>query len=499
MMETKKIIYSALAVITGMAINCYAGTDAKREDSDAIKAALLVEDAFAEVVEMAKPAVVVITNEQMPRTQFWNDEDFDPWEFFGFPPRGGNRNRRMPRQPEKPQEIGGGSGVIISNEGFIVTNYHVIENCDYLKVKTSDGTIYDNAKDPDAVKITGYDIESDLAVLQIGGGKKHDFTSLKFADSEKLRVGQWAIAIGAPFDLDYSVAIGCISQKGRTGLGMATFDNYIQTDASINPGNSGGPLLNIRGEIIGINQFIMTGGMSKGSIGIGFAISSNLVKQISSTLISDGKVTRPMLGVYMQELNQALKDEIGVDFGVLIREVIPGKPASEAGIKPGDVILKIDGKPVKTTHELLMEVTKYKPNDKIELLIKRAGNGKEVKITLKAGVRDTEVAAAKTPDNPDKNSNINIEQLGMKLVEENGKVIVKKLVSGGAAEAAGDDDEKIIPGDVIIDINRVPVSTIKDVEEALKNNPKKNLILYMSRSNAKEKDYKYYIVLKIKK
>ena len=312
------------------------------KESPAVSTAIQVQDAFAEVVDSSKTAVVVITNKQTRRNMNmgpWQSnngmEDF--FDFFNIPREYRRRDERRPRQGGErlPEVAGKGSGVLIRKDGYILTNFHVIKDYEYLEVKTSDGTVFDNMADAKAVEVVGIDEESDLAVLKIGNDKKQDFPYLDFADSDKLRVGQWAIAIGAPFDLDYSVTIGCVSQKGRTDLGMSTFDNYIQTDASINPGNSGGPLLDIHGNIIGINQFIVTGGNgSRGSVGIGFAIASNLAKTISDELIENGEIARPFLGITMQELNRAIKEELEISYGVLVRDIVPDCAAEKAGIQP---------------------------------------------------------------------------------------------------------------------------------------------------------------------
>ena len=477
-------------------------------DSPAIKAAIQVEDAFAEVVEMAKPAVVVITNKQTVRRGGFNNFQMDIpdnfFDFFGLNPRDFRRpdGRQQRNAPRIPEAVGSGSGVIVRQDGYIVTNYHVIKDCEYLEVKTSDGTVYDNYKDKDAVVVVGSDEESDLAVLKIGNGKKKDFACLEFADSDKLRVGQWAIAIGAPFSLDYSVTVGCVSQKGRTDMGMSTFDSYIQTDASINPGNSGGPLLNIRGQIIGINQFIVTGGNgSRGSVGIGFAIASNLVKRVSDELIDNGEVSRPFIGVTMQELSDALKEELGIDFGVLIRDVIPGEPAEEAGVKPGDVVISIGGREVKTAHELLMEVTKYKPGDVIELKIRRGD--KELKIKVKASRRDEYISSSEG-DQPSRRKNVQgsdnaFKKLGLRLAEDEGRVVVEDVIPDGAAEKAGiGNEDKIMPGDILLEINRESVKSIADVKRVMGDFKKNTIIVYLERPSKRGgSPYKYFIAIKL--
>lgn len=497
-----------LLAIGAVAVAAFTVAPACLAESAAIKSAIEVEDAFAEVVEKAKPAVVVITNKQtVSRNRFNNFQMDIPdnfFDFFGIPREYRNRNDgRRNNQNSIPEAVGSGSGVIINPDGYVLTNYHVIKDSEYLEIKTSDGKVYDNYKNKDAVTIVGSDEESDLAVLKISDDKKK-FSFLEYADSDKLRVGQWAIAIGAPFSLDYSVTVGCVSQKGRTDLGMATFDNYIQTDASINPGNSGGPLLNIRGQIIGINQFIVTGGNgARGSVGIGFAIASNLAKKVADELIANGEVSRPFLGITMQELDEGLKEGFGLEYGVLVREVIPGEAAEDAGVKPGDVILTVDGHKVKTAHELLMEITKYKPNDTIELLIRRGD--KDVKIKVKAGKRDEYISSKEDDGQRQRKSNgkqsaeRSISKLGLQLADEDGKVIVTEVVSGGAAEKAGiGNDNRIMPGDVIIDFNNEPVKSVADIKRLIGAMKKDTVMIYLERTNTRNgQPYKYFIAVKM--
>ena len=494
----KKLLYTLL-VGSAMMFYCSA---AEVKESSALTAALQVEDAFAQVVEVAKPAVVVITNKQKPSQMAMQmervPEEF--YRFFGIPfdqERNNGRRGRNSARKMKPRVAGKGSGIIIREDGYILTNYHVIKDADALEVKTEDGTVYDNYKKKESVIVVGYDEESDLAVLRIPAKKEGKHAKLEFADSDKLRVGQWAIAIGAPFDLDYSVTIGCISQKGRTNMGMSPFDSYIQTDASINPGNSGGPLLDIRGRIIGVNQFIMTGGMSKGSIGLGFAISSNFAKQVANELIENGAVNRPFIGITMQDIKEGIRDQYGIEHGVLVREVIEGEAAEKAGVKPGDIITEVGGVTVRNSHELLLAVTRFKPGDKIKLDIMR--EGKKITISVKAGNRSEYIANDEGGDNEGPVSGSALRRLGLRLSEQDGGVVVNEVLEGGAADAAEDDNEdEIRSGDVIIDVNRKPVSSIADVKKALEKAKDGKVVLYMQRSNRRAgRVYRYFYALNL--
>ncbi len=469
-------------------------------NASSLQAAQQIEDAFSEVVNHAKPAVVVITNKQIaPEAPEMQDLPEEFYRFFGIPRQrgqGGEQNNRRGSRRNKPVPAGKGSGVLFSPEGYFVTNYHVIENHSFLEVKTSDGKIYDNEKDQDAVRVVGVDKETDLAVLQIGGGEKKDFPSLEFADSDNLRVGQWTIAIGAPFNFDYSVTIGCVSQKGRYDTGMSTYENYIQTDASINPGNSGGPLLNISGQIIGINQFIYTGGMSRGSIGLGFAIASNLVRQVADSLVANGEVVRPFIGIAMQELSPEIGKQFGADFGVLVSEVIAGEAAEQAGLKNGDIIQKVGGQQVFSPHDLLLAVTKYSPGDKIELVVKRDGEDK--KFTVLAGQRSNDLSAKNNNSRFGRPGGV-LNKLGLRLRIEDERVVVQEVLPDGAvAEAAEGENGGVRAGDMILEVNRIPVKSVTEFAEALEKTRNNTVILYVERPDRRQgRNYRFFVPVPI--
>jgi serine protease Do len=459
------------------------------DEGSALRAAMLVEDAFAEVVERAKPAVVVITNKQYEPAR----QELPPEFYFFFgqprrPERGFDADR-----PRRARPAGKGSGVLVSEAGHVVTNYHVIKDFEFLELKTEDGTVYDNEKDPEAVTLVGVDPETDLAVLQLGNPTKTSFPYLKFTDSDKVRVGQWVIAIGAPFNLDYSVTIGCVSQKGRYDLGMSTYDNYIQTDASINPGNSGGPLLNIHGEIVGINQFIMTGGPSRGSIGLGFAIASDLVKQVVDALVADGEVIRPFLGIAMQELSEELREQFEADYGVLVSNLVPGEAAEKAGLEAGDVIQKIGSRQVRSTHDLRLAVTSYLPGDAIPVTLLR--HGKLMTYEVIASRRNVEggmAASGKTS----RRAQRDLDKLGIKLHEKDGQVLVEGLVPNGAAANAENGDMRIMPGDIIHEVNRQNIKSIAEMAKAVKDSEKNNVVLRIERKNPNQANsYFFYFAI----
>ena len=305
--------------------------------------------AFVEVAKEVQPSVVNITTEKTIAVQPWDrfGEDFfkgspfeDFFRGFGFGPPGGGREYQY-------KQRSGGSGVIVDKEGYILTNNHVVEGADKVKVRLNDGREF-------IATIKGQDPRTDLAVLHI---KAKDLPVARLGDSDKLEVGEWAIAIGSPFGLEHTVTVGVISAKGRSGLGTGTYEDFIQTDASINPGNSGGPLINIDGEVIGINAMIIQPGT-----GIGFAIPINMAKQILNDLIKKGKVVRPWLGISAQDLSPELSEHFKVKEkeGVLVSEVHPGTGAEKAGLVSGDIILSVDDKPIKNASELVKEIQKKK-------------------------------------------------------------------------------------------------------------------------------------------
>ncbi|MGB9627589.1 MAG: Do family serine endopeptidase [Thermodesulfobacteriota bacterium] len=326
--------------------------------------------AFVEVAKEVQPSVVNITAEKTIALQPW--DQFGPDFFRGSPfeeffrgfgyrsPEGGKEYRYKQRS--------GGSGVIVDKEGYILTNNHVIEGADKVKVRLNDGREF-------MATLKGQDSRTDLAVLHI---QAKDLPVAKLGDSDKLEVGEWAIAIGSPFGLEHTVTVGVISAKGRSGLGTGTYEDFIQTDASINPGNSGGPLINIDGEVIGINAMIIQPGT-----GIGFAIPINMAKQILNDLIKKGKVVRPWLGISAQDLTPELAEHFKVKEkeGVLISQVYPGTGAEKAGLLSGDIIKSVDDKPIKNVGELVKEIQKKKVGEKVKLSIIREGKPLTIEVT----------------------------------------------------------------------------------------------------------------------
>lgn len=453
---------------------------AVRAADDALAVAEKLQEAFTTVVDKTKPAVVVITNKQVGPERGFQQMPPELWRFFGVPV---DPEQMQPQQPDprerrgkpRPQIAGKGSGVIIRADGYIVTNYHVIQDNAALEVRLEDGRVFDSERDAKEVQVVGYDEDTDLAVLRIGNGEVKGLPTLAFADSDKIRVGDWAIAIGAPFNLDYSVTVGHVSQKGRYDVGVTTFENYIQTDASINPGNSGGPLLNIRGELMGINEFIVTGGgMSRGSVGLGFAIASNLVRQVTDSLIENGEVIRPFLGISMQPLDENLSKQFGVEYGVLVSEAITGDPADKAGIKAGDVITHVGTKAVRTPHDLLFAVLAYKPGDKIKVRLVRKNEEKTVEVVARQRGKQDSVGAVIGGRQE------MLDKLGLTVESTPDGLFVADVVSGSPADRA-----ELRRGDRIIEVNQIEVKTAEDVFAALKKTRGTTAVFYIDRRGSK--------------
>ncbi len=349
--------------------------------------------------------------------------------------------------PQRRESKSLGSGVVIDAEnGYIVTNHHVVEGADEIAITMHDGQHFE-------ARLIGTDPEADVAVLQadIDG-----LSAIPFADSDKLRVGDFAVAIGNPFGLGQTVTSGIISALGRTGLGIEGYENFIQTDASINPGNSGGALVNLRGELIGINTAILSAGGS-GNVGIGFAIPINMVRQIADQLIEYGEVRRGMLGVIMQNLTPELSWAFGLDLhqGVVISQVIEDTAAEEAGLKAGDVVISIDGVPVKSASAMRNMVGLLRVGEEMEIAVIREGRKK----TVTAVIRD-----AKDFTMAGKRINQRLAGAMIEEKEKNGKsyLAVTEVQQGSAAWNA-----HLREGDIILSVNRVPVQTLEDLQRVV--------------------------------
>lgn len=478
-----------------------ANKQANESDKDALAMAQHFEHVFEQVVEQVKPAVVSITSvkvfkhaqprKKMPDDRFHRpgpapDEKSDPFrdfrEFFGdefF-----DRFFR-PRFPEGEYKIQGlGSGLIVDGEkGYIITNNHVVEDADELKITLGDKREFDG-------KVVGTDPHTDIAVVKIDG---KNLPSAKLGDSDTIRVGQWAIAIGSPFGLTQTVSVGIISATGRANVGVAAYEDMIQTDAAINPGNSGGPLVNIKGEIIGINTAIFT--RSGGYQGIGFAIPINMVKIVMKDLIEKGKVTRGWLGVVIQDIDPALAKSFNVTVteGVLVSDVQENSPAKEAGFERGDIVIEYDGRPIRDVNHLRNTVAQTEVGKKVKVKVLR--DGKEKELTVKIGEQPAELFAAVPGAEPTgKDLGMTVQNLTKELarslgIEEDSGVIVSEVQPGSPAAMAD-----IREGDLIKEVNRRKVTNVTEFKKALSEGDREKGILLL----VKRGEFSRYVIIKAK-
>lgn len=429
---------------------------------DRALAAILTEEGkspFVAVAQSVMPAVVNISAEHIVRSR-------TPELPFGFEFRGPFeemfRDFFRNRPPFEGKYRSLGSGVIIDGQGYILTNNHVIEDADRIVIRLSDKTEYTGSQ----VTVVGTDPRTDLAVIKIEPEDK--LVAAPLGNSDSVQVGDWAIAIGNPFGLDRTVTVGVISAKGRSGIplsGGATQQDFMQTDASINPGNSGGPLINIRGEIIGINSAITTNtGLS---VGIGFAIPINMAKAVYPQLIETGKVVRGYLGVYLQELTVDLAEAMGAERGVVVNRVEPETPAARSGIEAGDVIIEYDGTPVSSIAQLQSLVAQTEVGKRIPVRVVREERERTIRVEI--GEMPAEVAGLP----PEEEAEGERGWLGMEVIEvgsdaarrygveaEEG-VLVADVEFGSPADAAGIRD-----GDVIRRIGKVDIEDAGDYEQA---------------------------------
>ncbi len=325
------------------------------------------ENPFIRVAELVTPSVVnistITTGKGRAPTELFRPFGNDPFfrDFF---------DRFFEGMPRRRQQASLGSGVIIEKSGLILTNNHVVKDADEITVRFAN-------KQEVKGKVVGTDAKTDLAVIRVSA--KEDLPVATLGNSDTLQVGEWAIAIGNPFGLDHTLTVGVISATGRSEVGIAAYENFIQTDASINPGNSGGPLLNVRGEVIGINTAIVASGQ-----GIGFAIPVNMARKVMEDLVKRGKVTRGWLGIGIQPLTPELAKSFGVsaDEGILVNQIMPKSPAEAAGLKVGDLILSLDGKPIKDARQMQRLVAEAEIGKTIEVVVLRDKTKRALKVQV---------------------------------------------------------------------------------------------------------------------
>ena len=422
---------------------------------------------FVNLAKKIRPSVVNISTTQMSEgrggpqefsSPFGEDDPFnDFWRrFFGGP---------MPRGPQRQRSLG--SGFIIDADGSILTNNHVVENASKIVVKLSDNLEYE-------AKVIGRDPKTDIAVIKID--VKTTLAAANFGDSDTLEVGEWVVAIGNPFGLDSTVTSGIVSAKGRH-IGQGPYDNFIQTDASINPGNSGGPLLNLRGEVVGINTAIFS--RTGGNIGIGFAIPINLVKELLPQLRGKGKVVRGYLGVLIQKVTPEIAESLGMDksYGALVANVSKDGPAEKAGVKVGDVIIEFDGKEVKDSAELPIIVARTAVDKKVRMKVLR--DKKELTLNVAVGeLKDEEVVATA----PEKGElGLTVQRLTPQMAESLGLEKTEGVVVTAVEPASAADEAGIRRGDIIVEVDRKPVRTVDDYKKSIAGARKGRGVLFLVR------------------
>jgi len=425
---------------------------------------------FTDLVEKQGAAVVNISTTQILRNEQGtpNIPEGDPfYEFF---------KRFAPQMPREQESQSLGSGFIISNDGYIMTNAHVVDHADKITVRLTDKREF-------RAKVVGADKRTDVALLKI---EASGLPKINVGDPNKLKVGEWVVAIGSPFGFDSSVTAGIVSAKGRS-LPQDNFVPFIQTDVAINPGNSGGPLFNMNEEVVGINSQIYT--RSGGSMGLSFAIPIDVAMQVSDQLRSSGKVTRGRIGVTIQELTRELAESFGLSkpSGALISSVEKNAPADKAGIEASDVILKFDGKTVNSSSDLPRMVAAIKPGSKVTVELWRKGASKQVTVEVAEMPEDGKMArAAKKPDDDAGETiarlGISVSELNKEQQQElqiNGGLLVED-VKGSAARAAG-----LRQGDVLLAIGNTQIRSLAQLNEFIKQVPKgKNVALLVRRDDS---------------
>ncbi|SFT47980.1 serine protease Do [Pseudomonas marincola] len=423
---------------------------------------------FTELVKEASPAVVNIsTRQKIPDNVAANSGGMSVPDLEGLPPMFREFfERSIPRQPSAPkghqreaQSLG--SGFIISSDGYIMTNNHVIADADEVVVRLSDRSELE-------AKVVGADPRSDVALLKVDA---KDLPTVRLGKSEDLQVGEWVLAIGSPFGFDHSVTAGIVSAKGRS-LPNESYVPFIQTDVAINPGNSGGPLFNLKGEVVGINSQIFT--RSGGFMGLSFAIPMSVAMDVADQLKNSGKVSRGWLGVVIQEVNKDLAESFGLEkpAGALVAQILDDGPAAKGGLQVGDVILSLNGKPIDMSADLPHLVGALKPGEKAEMDVVREGDHKKLTLTIGSLPEDSEALASATGQSAESHSN----RLGVKVVELSaeqkkgldlkGGVVISEVLDGPAALIG------LRPGDVITHLNNEPILTASTFEKVAKALPK---------------------------
>ena len=426
---------------------------------------------FVDLAAKLSPAVVNISTEEAEEGESGDEPSphkHNPLEDFG--------------EPQHSKSLG--SGFIVSKDGYVLTNDHVVDHPSKITVTLQDGTNYN-------AKLIGHDEKSDIAVLKIV--PKRDLPVAPLGNSDDVKVGQWVLAIGNPFGFDHSVTVGIVSAKGRFIPG--NYDDFIQTDASINPGNSGGPLINLRGEVIGVNSAIYT--RTGSSMGIGFAIPVNMVKQELAQLENSGKVVRGWLGVYIQPITPELAESLGLpdSRGALVAEVLKNGPAKSAGIKRGDVIVAFDNEPITDSRELPLLVGRAPLGENATLKVIRDKHTLELPLKITES-QEQQLASAENQDKPDIGGpspyGLHVKDLSPDLAHELGIDITSGVVVSSVQPGSRADEAGLRARDVIIEVNRQPILDVHSYEKALREGGKDRVVLLLIKRAEKTE----YIALK---
>ena len=428
---------------------------------------------FVPVVKRVLPAVVNIASSKIirspdrgPQAPFFSDPFFQ--QFFG------DEFSQQFRAPREQREHSLGSGVIVSPDGHILTNNHVVEGATEIKVSLSD-------KRELSARIVGTDPKTDVAVLKV---EAKNLPVLTFGDSSKMQVGDFAIAVGNPFGVGQTVTMGIISAIGRGGLGIEDYEDFIQTDAAINPGNSGGAMVNVRGELIGINTAIISGG--GGNQGVGFAVPVNMARGVMDQILKSGKVTRGWLGVAVQTLTPAVAKAFGLTGqprGALITDITPNSPAARSGLAKGDVILEMNGEPVSDSRALSLKISMLSPGTAVRLKVSRNGQEREVSVSLgelpskTAGNQETGGGSGGGP-----RLGVSVEPLTPQLARQLGVspqtmgVVLGDVQAGSVAEEAG-----LQRGDIVEEVNRKPVASVDEFLRSVRQAGNQPILFLINR------------------
>jgi serine protease Do len=462
---------------------------AAEKSGDSITALRQMGRAFAQIAEKASPAVVGIRANKVSTQQYQTTPDWpfgDPFggdDFFNrFFERQQPQQRSQPRQRRIVQPVQG-SGFIVSEDGYILTNNHLVGESEAIWVKIGDSAEI-------KAQMIGTDPCTDVAVIKVN---KKNLSFLELADSDKIEVGEWVLAIGNPFGLSHTVTAGIISAKGRSA-GINRYEDFIQTDAAINPGNSGGPLLNLDGKVIGINAAIIG---PSGNIGIGFAVPINMANKVYKDLITEGRIIRGYLGVSIQDLTDEMADSLGSKGtkGALVPQVIKDSPADKAGIKQNDIIVEFDGKAINGSKELQSIVQATKPGKDVKVIVMREGQKKTLTANLEEQKR-TESAAVKPKETADTFSTLGISaqnltsQLAQQLgFEGTSGVVITNIASDSAAERSG-----LAAGMLILEVNKKKINSVDDFRAEINKVSKGENVLMLVQVNSGNRQF---VVLKV--